>query len=273
MTDEHEVPEPQDTRAQAPLPQVPLPQVPLPRMDTDDGLEARPAPAVSADGRPVGRPAPQYGEYAPEGWVNPVELERQRRERDAAEHRRELAALEAARAQQARSGPPVRTGGSPARRDTTRSGATAGADRSGASGRRGAPGAPGAARSRFGASPGDLMITVLLLVFGLTTVLQQLVGIGNVAAQVARQIEQRYVALEDPQALVPATALSAVIGAVIFAGALWWSIVRLRRRRVTFWVPLAAGALAGAVTTIVYVVVIMHDPAFVTWIVAHGGSV
>jgi hypothetical protein len=117
------------------------------------------------------------------------------------------------------------------------------------------------------------MVTVLLLVFGLTTVLQQLVGIGTAATTVARQVELRYVALEDPQALVPAAALSAVIGMVLFAGALWWSIVRLRRRQVTFWVPLAAGALAGAVTTIVYVVVIVHDPAFAAWFVAHGGNV
>ncbi len=51
--------------------------------DTADGLEARRTPATSAagaqDGRVHGRPAPQYGEYAPEGWVNPV-VEHERRE-------------------------------------------------------------------------------------------------------------------------------------------------------------------------------------------------
>lgn len=250
---------------------VPLPQVPLPQTVADDGREARPAPATSADGRPVGRPAPQYGEYAPEGWVNPVEAERERRDREAAARRRELAALEAARARQTRSGPPGRAGGG-----VPRPGSTTGPDdharkRPGAGPGTGPGAAPGV-RSRFGASPGDLMITVLLLVFGLTTVLQQLVGIGSVASQVALQIEQRYVALANPQALVPATALSAVIGAVLFAGALWLSVIRLRRRRVTFWVPLVAGALAGLVTTIVYVVVIMHDPAFVSWIMAHRGT-
>jgi len=51
--------------------------------ETALGREARPASAGSAtgraDGRVHGRPAPGYGEYAPEGWVNPV-LEGQRRE-------------------------------------------------------------------------------------------------------------------------------------------------------------------------------------------------
>lgn len=53
--------------------------------DTADGLEARRTPATSAagaqDGRVHGRPAPQYGEYAPEGWVNPV-VEHERREQE-----------------------------------------------------------------------------------------------------------------------------------------------------------------------------------------------
>lgn len=53
--------------------------------DTADGLEARRTPATSAaaaqDGRVHGRPAPQYGEYAPEGWVNPV-VEHERREHE-----------------------------------------------------------------------------------------------------------------------------------------------------------------------------------------------
>ncbi|KQO62829.1 DUF6264 family protein [Curtobacterium sp. Leaf261] len=257
MTDPHEVPLPQQPPAQQP----PAQQPPVPQTGTTDGREARHAPALSADGRPIGRPAPRYGEYAPEGWVNPAEVERQRRERAAAEQRRELAALEAARARATRSVPPGRNRGTPPHPDPRRPDQPR-SDRA----------RPGAARSPYGASPGDLMITVLLLVFGLTTVLQQLVGIGNVASQVARQIEERYVALEDPQALVPATVLSAVVGAVLFAAALWLSIVRLRRRQVTFWVPLAAGALAGAVTTIVYVVVVMHDPAFVSWIVTHRGG-
>ena len=63
--------------------------------DTADGLEARRTPATSAagaqDGRVHGRPAPQYGEYAPEGWVNPV-LEHERPAQERAERPAEPAA-------------------------------------------------------------------------------------------------------------------------------------------------------------------------------------
>jgi hypothetical protein len=239
--------------------QVPLPQVPVPQPAPQAGQ--RPAPALSADGRPVGRPAPQYGEYAPDGWVNPVVADRERREQEAAARRRELAASEAARVQQRRSVPPVRN---PADRSTGPAAPDA---------RPSSTGAPTAHRTRFGASAGDVMATVLLLAFGLTTVLQQVIGVGRVASQVAEQIAQRYVPLADPTALVPAAAWSAIVGAVVFVGALWWSIVRLRSRKTTFWVPLAAGAFAGVFSTILYVAVIMHDSAFVCYVLSNGGSV
>lgn len=106
--------------------------------DPADGLEARHTPATSAagaqDGRVHGRPAPQYGEYAPEGWVNPV-LEHERREQE----RRE---------QEPRSPEPA---GAP----EARAGATP-------------------AAGRFGASPLDFVLTVGLLVIGLMSVLQGL---------------------------------------------------------------------------------------------------
>ncbi|MFZ7088366.1 DUF6264 family protein [Curtobacterium sp. RRHDQ10] len=252
MTDHH------DGREARPgsVPEVPLPQFPPPTPVQRAPPQQRPD-TLSADGRPIGRPAPQYGEYAPEGWVNPVIADRERRERDAAARRRELAALEAARAQQGRSGPPVRNPAGP----TTGPGAPDG---------RG--GRPGAARMGFGASPGDLMATVLLLVLGTTTVLQQAVGVRQLAAEVAQQLARRSIALSDPGALVGAASWSAVIGVVLLVGALVWSVLRLRRGRVTFWVPLAAGALASVVSALIYVVVAMHDPAFVASVAQNGGA-
>lgn len=224
---------------------------------TADGLEARPASPTTADGRVHGRPAPQFGEYAPEGWVNPVlvEQERQERERAAreAEQRRLDAAREAAATGRAPRGPrPTRgTGTEPP-------------------GRPAGPGGATGAR-RLGASPGDLLITVLLLVFGATSVLQQL-AVGQVASTVARTLEERYTALSDPQSLIPAAIVSAVGGIVILVLVAWWSIVRLRRGKRAAWVPLLGAVAATALSTAAYLVVVMNDPRFMTWVVQHSGG-
>ncbi|MFJ3035601.1 DUF6264 family protein [Curtobacterium pusillum] len=106
--------------------------------DTADGLEARRTPATSAagaqDGRVHGRPAPQYGEYAPEGWVNPV-VEHERREQQRLE-------------QAERPAEPVTATAAPARATP--------------------------AAGRFGASPLDFVLTVGLLVIGLWSVIESL---------------------------------------------------------------------------------------------------
>lgn len=224
----------------------------------DTGLEARGdsapsvAPAAAQDPtRPVGRPAPEYGEYAPEGWVNPVLVEQERREREAA-------AREAA---QGAAG--VAAGAGDRRTDAGRQTGTPPPGRT-------EDGSQTQAR-RFGASPGDVLATLLLLALGLTTVLQQVTGIGRLSSQVAQEIADRYTELTDPGALVPATVVAAIVGVFLLVGAAWWSIVRLRRAKRAFWVPLLAGAVAGVVSTAAYVVVIMQDPAFMAWMAAHAG--
>ncbi|MET3452061.1 DUF6264 family protein [Curtobacterium sp. 1544] len=106
--------------------------------DTADGLEARRTHATSAagaqDGRVHGRPAPHYGEYAPEGWVNPV-LEHERREQQRLE-------------QAKRPAEPVTVTEAPARATP--------------------------AAGRFGASPRDFVLTIGLLVIGLWSVIESL---------------------------------------------------------------------------------------------------
>lgn len=211
--------------------------------EPDRPLAEHPAPQQSPPTPTVWqRPVPRYGEYAPEGWVNPVEVERARRERAAAEQRRAQASAGGVPSPGSRPGPP----GSPDRR-------------------------AGAPTSRFGASAGDVLVTILLLAFGFTTVVQQLFGISRTAATIADEIAARYTALAHPEALVPASALCAVVDLAVFVGVVWWSVARLRRHRIAFWVPLLGGAVAGAVSVVVYVVVLAHDPAYVTWMVTHSG--
>jgi hypothetical protein len=245
----------------------------VPRRDPahlDDGAavgqEARGASPTSATGathgRPQGRPAPGYGEYAPEGWVNPVLVEQERQEQERkARQLREQAAAQAVRdgAATRRAGSGLPSGPVPP----------------------GRPGAPGdasvggpprsTATSRFGRSPADFVLTVGLLAFGLVSVVQSL-AVGDVASTVRRTLETQYTALDDPSALSGAAAVAAVSNVVVFALVAWWSIKRLRARKRTFWVPLVGAVVATAVSTIAFLLVVLQDQAFVDFVLGQAGG-
>lgn len=200
-----------------------------------------------AGSRPEGRPAPQYGEYAPEGWVNPVLVEQERLERQQAERERPAS-------QQQRPTPKTTAARQP-ESDSGRAPTAAGT--------------PVAAR--FGASPADFLLTVMLLAFGLVSVLQSL-AFRSVAANLARQLEVRYTALSDPGALVGAALVSAIGGLVLFVLVAWWSLVRLRNRKRTVWVPLLGGLVASVVTLSAFLTVMLHDDRFVAWAMQNAGG-
>jgi len=227
--------------------------------DAGTGQEARGASATPAagptNGRPQGRPAPGYGEYAPEGWVNPVlvEQERQERERQARE-RQDQAPANGTRD----AAPSDGVRGERADADARSGAVPAGARRS-------------MARSRFGRTPADFVLTVGLLAFGLVSVVQSL-SVGEVASTVRRTLETQYTALNDPSALSTAAAIAAITNVVVFALVAWWSIRRLRARKRTFWVPLVGAVVATAISTIAFVVVVMQDQAFVDFMLRQSGA-
>jgi hypothetical protein len=206
--------------------------------------------ARSRDGRVHGRPAPQYGEYAPDGWVNPVVVEEQRREQERAAAGVSAGARAGAVQSDTRA---RRPGGTPPRPDRAE---RAGTDRS----RTGGPGTlPG---WRFGKTPVDLLLTLVLLAMGLVSVVQAL-SVGAVASAVRDDLERRYTALADPGSLTGAATISAAGLLVLFVVVVWWSVVRLRATKRTFWVPLVGGAVATLFSTVVFLVVLMQDSHFV----------
>jgi len=220
------------------------------------GQEARgasPTPAGPANGRPQGRPAPGYGEYAPEGWVNPVLVEQERQERQDRERQdqakavggRDAAPRDSVRTDHAR--PDARSGAAPAGVQRTMP------------------------RSRFGRTPADFVLTVGLLAFGLVSVVQSL-SVGDVASTVRRTLETQYTALNDPSALSTAAVIAAITNVVVFALVAWWSIRRLRARKRTFWVPLVGAVVATAISTIAFVVVVLQDQAVVDFMLRQSGA-
>ncbi|MDB6427659.1 DUF6264 family protein [Curtobacterium sp. 20TX0008] len=232
--------------------------------ETALGLEGRPASAAPASGRRDGRvhgtPAPEYGEYAPEGWVNPVLVEQERRDRQ----RREADD----RARAATQGPTDR-GTARTTRPTDRrtpGGTGAGPSRGAAAGQE-----RPTLSSRFGASQFDFVVTVALLAFGLLSVVQSL-AVSDVASAVRRAFEQQGLELSDPTALSTAAAVGAIGNVVVFALVAWWSLRRLAARRWTFWVPLLGGAVASLVSLVAFAVVMFQDPGFVQVLMQQSGA-
>jgi uncharacterized protein YqgC (DUF456 family) len=223
--------------------------------DVPDGLEARRDPGTPASGgvggRVHGRPAPQYGEYAPEGWVNPVLVEQERREQDDRSRALREQAAEAA-VRDRRGGPAASTsgGGTPAD-PSARTAPVAG---------------------RFGASPLDLVLTIGLLVIGLWSVFESF-AVGTVASTVRSVVEQQYTDLADPAALSSAAVVRAVVLVVAFVLVAWWSVRRLRSRRWTFWVPLVGGVVGSFLGMVPVLVVVFQDPQVQAYLqrMASGG--
>ena len=231
----------------------------VPDQEARNALAASAAGPVdgSPDGRVPGRPAPQYGEYAPDGWVNPVVVEEQRREQERAA----AAVAEGARAGGVRAdGRTGQAGGTPSRTDRAEGAGTG----------RPSTGGPAALPGwRFGKTPVDLLMTLVLLAMGLVSVVQAL-SVGAVASAVREELELRYTTLADPGSLTGAATISAGGLLVLFVLVVWWSVVRLRATKRTFWVPLVGGAVATLFSSIVFLVVVFQDDHFVAYMMQHA---
>ncbi len=219
--------------------------------ETALGLEALPASASSAagraDGRVHGTPAPEYGEYAPEGWVNPVLVEQ---ERQAAEDRRRDAGQRQDAVPRRAADP---TGPAPDERDVRRT-------RGPRSPRGSQPAPTSASTSPYGASRLDFVLTVGLLFVGLWTVFQGL-SIGAYATATRELFEARFGEMSSPADLTSAAVVRVAVLAVVFVLVAWWSVRRLRARRRTFWVPLVGGVVASVLSAVPMLVVAFQDPA------------
>ncbi|MDR6574842.1 uncharacterized membrane protein YhaH (DUF805 family) [Curtobacterium sp. 320] len=213
-------------------------------VDPSLGQEARRTPATSADGdahgRVHGRPAPQYGEYAPDGWVNPVLVEQERLEQQERSLARRDGTAEDAGSDRRRSGAPV-------------------APRPAVVGRSEGESRPTPPAGRFGAAPIDFVLTVGLLVIGLWSVVESL-SIGTTASTIRSVVEQQYTELANPAALSTAVLIRAFVLVVLFVLVAWWSVRRLRARRWTFWVPLVGGVVATLLGMVPVLVAVFQDP-------------
>ncbi len=178
------------------------------------------------------RPRPQYGEYAPPGWVSPVTGEEPSTAADEAstarKQQQERPAQQAPAPQQGAydwgTPKPVRTSG------------------------------------RF--RTGDLVASVLLLGVGLAFVLS---AFSAAATDIGPQLLAAYRSLGfDTDGVTfdfgNSWAIIAGVGTGLWLGAAVWTVRRLRARKLAFWVPLAAGALFFIVQFVILAAVVAASP-------------
>lgn len=194
------------------------------RRSGPEGAPATP-PAAPRDERP----RPQYGEYAPEGWTW---------QPPAGEHTSDPAPQMSA--------PP-------------------------------APPSPAAlaaasAREARPDRPVDRIITVMLLVLGVFGAWSAIGSLQSVPTLLPEALRQTSEVLGTggaafdytPGPEVPGLILAGqVIQVALWVLTAWWSIVRMRARRLAFWVPLVGGALSFVALYAIILAIILNDPALV----------
>ncbi|HEU5222228.1 MAG TPA: DUF6264 family protein [Candidatus Lumbricidophila sp.] len=177
---------------------------------------------MSESPQPDERPRPQYGEYAPPGWQPPVPPQ-----------------PVAPAAAELPSGPGGPLNGYPAPWPAAA----------------GQPIAP-AAKPRTA----DRIVSIVLLAFGAVTVLQS-ADFLNLGPQMQAVFERMGLnGFTPPSVAVPVGWALLAFTVVLYALVLWWSVVRLRARRLTWWVPFVGGVVAGIAQMIGVMVVMFSSP-------------
>jgi hypothetical protein len=174
------------------------------------------------------RPRPQYGEYAPEGWSWQ---------------------------------PPA---DEPATAEATPAPAPAAAQQA-ASARDAA--APTDAAERKPAPRWDRIITIALLVLGAFGAWDS----ARSMQQLGQQIQTTYTMLgigdfTPPEWLPTLSVAGIILQLSLYAAVLGLTILRMRRRRIAFWIPLTGGAVSVAITVVIMAIVVFSDPTYLGFV-------
>ncbi|ROS51508.1 DUF6264 family protein [Frigoribacterium sp. PhB24] len=173
------------------------------------------------------RPKPRYGEYAPEGWVNPVTAADDTAEeaRVAEQDARPALSTDVRAGDETRTAPPALT-----------------------TGRR-----------------VDRVATFALIGLGAFGAIQAIARVPGYATTQLAQFETFGLDLSgfgSSAALQTFGTVMAVVAVTLFSVSTWWTLRRLRAGRLGFVVPLVAGVVFGLIQGFGAAAILMGDPAF-----------
>ncbi|MGP6171020.1 DUF6264 family protein [Microbacterium sp. A196] len=132
-----------------------------------------------------------------------------------------------------------------------------------------APAAPvQAAPSAPAARPWDRIITIALLAYGVVNVFMTAMSYLDLPALMNQSMEILGIDGEFTN-FAQGKTWGAVAAVVLFIGwaiTAWLSVRRLRRGKLSWWVPLVGAVVTMIITTICITVPMMNDPAFIAYL-------
>ena len=198
------------------------------------GEAARPAPQpavrdAAAEPEPRDeRPRPRYGEYAPEGWSWQPPAE-------PTETTDAPPSAAPAPAKPEASGPAV-TG-------------------------------PAAATERKPAPAWDRIITIALLVLGAFGAWDSARSMQQLGVQIQTTYTMLGIGEFTPPAWLPTVSVVGIVVQLsLYAAVLGLTILRLRARRIAFWIPLIGGVVSVVFTLVVMAAVVFSDPTYLEFV-------
>jgi uncharacterized membrane protein YhaH (DUF805 family) len=192
------------------------------------------------------RPRPRYGEYAPEGWVSPV------------------APADAAPPAGQGQGQAAPTAQQPGQQPTPWSQHSQHGQ--GAGGAQPYQGPPAAAPVMSTGRRVDRVATFVLLGLAGYNVISNLVLVSGFSRTLLSAFAAQGYPVDDfsgQAALQQAGGAIAIVSLVVFVPMLVLTFRRLRAGKISFWVPLTAGAVVTVVQMVLVLSVFLGDPAFV----------
>jgi len=115
----------------------------------------------------------------------------------------------------------------------------------------------------------NLALTIGLLAFGAVTIASNLADYANPADVINQLLTNLHQSdAKFPDITYSATGLATTIGILLltlqganFGLITWWSVSRLRERKVAFWIPLVGAFISSLLTFVSVLVLLLSDPA------------
>jgi hypothetical protein len=119
----------------------------------------------------------------------------------------------------------------------------------------------------------DRVVTIALLVLGAFGAINTAASLQVLPQQFSLVYEQQGVGdFTAPEWLPTLAMVGTVLQLALYAATLGWSILRLRARKTSFWVPIVGGVLSIVLMMVLVSIVFLNDPTFVAYIERMAGT-
>ena len=119
----------------------------------------------------------------------------------------------------------------------------------------------------------DRIVTIALLVLGAFGAINTAASLQTLPQQFSLVYEQQGIGdFSAPEWLPTLALVGTVLQLALYAAVLGWSILRLRARKIAFWVPLLGGVLSLVIMMVLVSIMFLNDPTFIAYLEGMTGT-